>query len=65
MTTLKQLAGERSFLLIGDSKLVSYPNLRAMTRAGVTFIAPASKTYVGVDVFAAQDRAAAAPVDYA
>jgi transposase len=64
MTTLRQLAGERSFLLVGDSKLISYPNLRAMIRAGVTFIAPASKTYVGAEVLAAQDWAAAAPVDY-
>jgi hypothetical protein len=45
MTALKQLAGRRR-LLVGDSKLVSYPNLQAMADAEVGFIAPASKTYV-------------------
>src|SRR6266540_1878610 len=30
MTSLKKLAGRRRLLLVGDSKLVSYPNLAAM-----------------------------------
>jgi transposase len=64
MTTLKKLAGPKRLLLVGDSKLVSYPNLRAMIQAGVDFIAPASKTYVPADTFTALDPQAATPVDY-
>jgi hypothetical protein len=64
MTALQQLAGRRRLLLVGDSKLVSYPNLRAMIQAGVGFIAPASKTYVPAVTFAVLDPAAATPVDY-
>src|SRR6266542_1388067 len=40
MTALKKLAGRKRLLLVGDSKLVSYPNLRAMIAAKVGFIAP-------------------------
>ncbi len=64
MEALSKLAGERRFLMVGDSKLVSYPNLRAMTEAGVSFIAPASKSYVGADVLAACDFDGAEAVDY-
>jgi hypothetical protein len=34
-----KLAGERRFLMVGESKLVSYNNLSAMVAAGVSFIA--------------------------
>jgi hypothetical protein len=44
MTALRQIAGPREFLLVGDSTLVSYNNLAAMIAAGVGFVAPASKT---------------------
>jgi len=64
MTSLKKLAGRRRLLLVGDSKLVSYPNLAAMIKAKVGFIAPASKTYVPAATFAALDPQAATPVDY-
>ncbi|MBB5156528.1 IS1634 family transposase [Saccharopolyspora phatthalungensis] len=64
MTALKDLAGPREFLLVGDSKLVSYDNLHAMISAGVTFIAPAAKTYVGSAELAALDPPTAAVVDY-
>jgi len=64
MTALKQLAGPRRFLLVGDSKLISYPNLRAMVEAGVELIAPASKTYVRAEVLGSLDWQAASPVDY-
>ena len=47
MEALSELAGERRFLMVGDSKLVSYPNLAAIIDAKVSFIAPAPKTYVG------------------
>src|SRR6266498_3494129 len=64
MTALKKLAGRKRLLLVGDSKLVSYPTLRAMIAAKVGFIAPASKTYVPAQTFAALDPQAATPVDY-
>jgi transposase len=63
MRGCQQLAAPRRFLLVGDSKL-SYRNLRDMIEAGVEFIAPASKTYVGAAELAALDRAAATEVDY-
>lgn len=64
MEALSGLAGERRFLMVGDSKLVSYPNLAAMIAAGVSFIAPASKSYVGADVLARCDLDTAQVVDY-
>jgi transposase len=64
MRALRKLAGPRGFLLVGDSKLVSYANLRAIMAAEVDFIAPASKTYVPAKVLGALDIQTAAPVDY-
>jgi hypothetical protein len=64
MRALRKLAGPRRFLVVGDSKLVSYANLRDLMAAGVDFIAPASKTYVPAEVLARLDLAAATPVDY-
>jgi hypothetical protein len=64
MTALKQVAGPRRFLLVGDSKLISYGNVRDMIAAGVEFIAPASKTYVPARVLAGLDLDAAIEVDY-
>jgi transposase len=64
MRACRELAAPRRFLLVGDSKLVSYGNLRDMIEAGVEFIAPASKTYVAAADLAALDRAAATEVDY-
>jgi hypothetical protein len=42
MEGLKELAGKRGVLLVGDSKLLSRGNIVAMTKARVAFIAPAS-----------------------
>lgn len=67
MEALRKLAAPRTFLMVGDSKLVSYPNLKAMIEAGVTFIAPASKTYVKATTLAEQPLLAATDavnVDY-
>jgi len=64
MEALSGLADERRFLMVGDSKLVSYTNLAAMVKAGVSFIAPASKSYVGADILARCDLDAAEAVDY-
>lgn len=64
MEALGKVAGERRFLLVGDSKLVSYANLKAFFDAGVSFVAPASKNHVPAEVLAAQDVGTAAEVDY-
>jgi transposase len=64
MEALRAMAGERTFLLVGDSKLVSYKNLAAMVAAEVTFVAPASKSYVAVDVLAGCDIARTVDAGY-
>ena len=64
MTALQQMATPPGFLLVGDSKLVSYTNLAAMSEAGVGFIAAASKTYVPASVLADLDLVNATTVDY-
>lgn len=64
MESLRSMCGERRFLLVGDSKLVSFGNLREITAAGVTFVAPASKAYVSAEVLASCDYDAAVEVDY-
>ncbi|MDY7091170.1 MAG: IS1634 family transposase [Actinomycetota bacterium] len=46
MEALRSMAGERRFLLVGDSKLISYGNLHSFADAGITFVAPASKQWV-------------------
>jgi transposase len=51
-------------LLVGDSKLISYPNVRDMAGAKVTFIGPAPKQHVPGAVLAACDIEAAAEVAY-
>ncbi len=67
MEALRKLAGPRTFLMVGDSKLISYDNVRALIQAEVTFIAPASKTYVKATTLAQQQALAttdAVEVDY-
>jgi len=64
MTALKKIAGPRTFLLIGDSKLISYDNVAAVAGQGCTFLAPASKTYVKAAELAACDLARATEVSY-
>ena len=64
MNGLRTLAGPRSFLLVGDSKLISYTNVTAMNDAEVTFIAPLAASRVPDGLFAGLDRTAATPVDY-
>jgi len=64
MEALKAMAGERKFLLVGDSKLVSYKNLAAMVAAGVTFVAPAPKSYVTAETLAAADITRAVDAGY-
>jgi transposase len=64
MQALQKLASPARMLMIGDSKLVSYPNLAALVNAKVTFIAPASKNYVAVGVLGCQDLSDTVEVDY-
>jgi transposase len=64
MESLRRMAGPREFLLVGDSKLVSYKNLSAMDHAGVTFVAPAPKNVVPASVLAGCDKNTAVTVDY-
>jgi transposase len=64
MTELQKMAKPRDFLLIGDSKLVSYTNVSAMIDAGVGFIAPASKAYTPAATLATLDLDSAIEVDY-
>ena len=64
MEALTKMAGEQKFLLVGDSKLVSYNNITAIIAAGSTFVAPASKNHVSAEVLARGDKARAMPVAY-
>ena len=64
MEALRRPAGPRRFLLVGDSKLLSYTNIAAMIDAQVSFLAPASKMFVPAAVLAGCDYATATPVDY-
>ena len=64
MESLRAIAGERRFLLVGDSKLISYTNLHAFAAADVTFVAPASKHWVDAGTLAAQRIADTVEADY-
>lgn len=64
MESLRAMCAPRRFLLVGDTKLISYGNVAAMTRAGMTFIAPASKAYVGADQLRAANALDTVEVDY-
>jgi transposase len=64
MESLRKMCEPRRFLLVGDTKLISYGNVAAMTRAQMTFIAPASKAYVGADELRAANTMDTADVDY-
>ena len=64
MSHLKTLAGQHGFLLVGDSKLISYGNVTAMLGGEVTFIAPLAASRVPAGLFAGLDLAAATVVDY-
>jgi len=64
MNSLGKIAGTKKFLLVGDSKLISYDNVAAIGKAGCTFLAPASKLYVKATELAACDLARASQVDY-
>ena len=64
MTALKKIAGPRPFLLVGDSKLISYTNAVAMDSQGVGFVAPLAASRVPAGLFAALPAGAGTAVDY-
>jgi len=64
MTALKKIAGPRTFLLVGDSKLISYTNAAAMNAQGVGFVAPLAASRVPAGLFAALPAGAGTEVDY-
>ncbi|MGR3939649.1 DUF4277 domain-containing protein [Streptomyces sp. BRA346] len=64
MARFQKTAAVNRFLMIGDSKLVSYDNLTALSAAQVEFIAPLAASATDPAVFAALDPATARPVDY-
>jgi transposase len=64
MKALRTMAQQRDFLLVADSKLVSYPNVGALLDAEVAFIAPAPASQVPDNVYAALDPDTAQIVDY-
>jgi uncharacterized protein DUF4277 len=65
MTALRRIAGPRPFLLVGDSKLISYTNAAAMSTQGVGFVAPLAASRVPAGLFAALEPGAGTAVDYA
>jgi len=64
MTALKTIAGPREFLLIGDSKLISWANVAAMAAGQVGFVAPLAASRVPPGLFASLPDGAGVPVDY-
>ncbi|MGB7963405.1 MAG: IS1634 family transposase [Propionicimonas sp.] len=64
MDALHTLAGTRTFLLAGDSKLISYTNITAMAKANITFLAPLAASRVPDGLFAGLDPAQATIVEY-
>ncbi|MFF3609186.1 hypothetical protein [Streptomyces sp. NPDC002463] len=60
MNRLRAMAGPKEFLLIADSKLISYGNVTALIKAGTGFIAPAPASKVDDAVYAALPRPARA-----
>ena len=64
MTALRKIAGPRTFLLAGDSKLISYTNAVAMDSQGVGFVAPLAASRVPAGLFAALPAGAGTAVDY-
>jgi hypothetical protein len=64
MESLRAMCGPRRFLLVGDTKLISHGNVASLSRAAVSFIAPASKAYVGAEQLRAAGAMALVDVDY-
>ncbi|MET7666453.1 IS1634 family transposase [Streptomyces sp. NPDC005373] len=64
MKDLRAMAGAQKFLMVADSKLVSYANVSALLAAGVEFIAPVPAAQVKDEVYAALTLDDAVVVDW-
>ena len=64
MHALQELAATPGFLMVGDSKLLSYANITAMSDARVNFLAPLAAARVPAGLFAGIDPATTTEVDY-
>jgi transposase len=64
MHALQSLADTPGFLMVGDSKLLSYGNVTAMNDAAVQFLAPLAAARVPAGLFADIAVAATTAVDY-
>lgn len=64
MHALQNLADTPGFLMVGDSKLISYGNVTAMSGAGVSFLAPLAAARVPAGLFAGIDPGTTVTVDY-
>jgi transposase len=64
MKDLRKMAGEQEFLLVADSKLVSYANVGALLAARVPFIAPVPAAQIKDGFYAGLDLSAATVVDW-
>ena len=64
MHALQDLADTPGFLMVGDSKLLSYGNISAMTDAGVSFLAPLATARVPAGLFAGINPATTTEVEY-
>ncbi|MEU6347696.1 IS1634 family transposase, partial [Streptomyces sp. NPDC046977] len=64
MNDLKAMAGTNTFLMVADSKLVSYSNITSLLQSGVEFIAPVPAAQIKDELYAALDPERAEPVDW-
>jgi transposase len=64
MHRLRDMAAAPGFLMVGDSKLLSYGNVSAMSAAGVRFLAPLAAARVPAGLFAGIEAADTTAVDY-
>lgn len=64
MKDLRTMAGPRDFLLVADSKLVSYANVSALLVAGAHFVAPVPAAQIKDEVYAALDLEGGTVVDW-
>ncbi|MGW3957381.1 IS1634 family transposase [Streptomyces sp. NPDC004752] len=64
MRDLSAMAGEQGFLMVADSRLVSYANVAALLAAEVEFIAPVPAAQVKDEVYAALGLEQARVVDW-
>ncbi|MGA6160685.1 IS1634 family transposase [Stenotrophomonas sp. NPDC087984] len=64
MKSLRKIADRKDFLLVADSKLVSYPNITALLEAKAAFVAPLPAKQVPTSTYTTLDLECARVVDY-